>query len=156
MRVAEFQRMRLTLRRAVDAWVGLGGRAMSIAIAGAFAALLIGPCQAAPPAAGSEQAEILLPHRAWVKSLQNPVTKQQCCDLADCRVVIARIKGNHYEAFIGRDVFGRGAPNDWLPVPDEVVLRDGSNPVGLPVACWKASRQPLYNGYFCFHDGSAS
>ena len=108
--------------------------------AAALAILLVGPGHAAPPPSGSEQAEILLPHRAWVKNLENPLTKQRCCDLSDCRVVTARIKNSHFEAFIGQDIFGRGAPNEWVSVPDEIVIHDGSNPVGLPVACWRASR----------------
>jgi hypothetical protein len=118
--------------------------------------LRIGPGSAAPPPAGSEQDELLLPHGAWVRGLMNPVTKQGCCDLSDCRVVAARIRFGHYQAFIGRDAYGEDAPEGWLDVPDEVVLHGGDNPVGLPVACWRASRQPLLNGFFCFHDGSAT
>lgn len=111
---------------------------------------------ATPPPDGTEQGEILAPHAAWVRSLTNPQTNQGCCDLSDCRVVSARVKFGHYQAFIGRDAYGDEAPDTWLDVPDEVVLHEGGNPVGLPVACWRANRQPLDNGFFCFHDGSST
>jgi hypothetical protein len=113
-------------------------------------------CAAAPPPTGSEQETILAPHAAWVKGLMNPYTQQGCCDLSDCRVVSARVRAGHYQAFIGRDAYGHDAPNEWLDVPEEVVLHERTNPVGLPIACWRAARQPLFNGFFCFQDGSAT
>lgn len=115
-----------------------------------------GTAWAAPPPPGTEQGELLAPYGDWVRSLTNPATNQGCCDLSDCRVVTARIRGNRYQAFIGRDAFGDSAPEEWLDVPDEVVLHGGDNPVGLPIACWRANRRPLLNGFFCFHDGSAT
>jgi hypothetical protein len=126
------------------------------ALAAILAGLHAGACHAAPPPSGSEQSALLGPNGAWVKSLVNPITRQGCCDLSDCRVVSARIRLGHYQAFIGRGAYGEDAPDGWLDVPDEVVLHDGRNPVGLPIACWRASRQPLFNGFFCFHDGSAT
>lgn len=132
----------------------------SIAATAALLALAAGapahPARAAPPPPGTEQSELLAPYGDWVRGLTNPVTNQGCCDLSDCRVVTARVQGNHYQAFIGRDAFGDSAPEQWLDVPDEVVLHGGDNPVGLPIACWRANRRPLLNGFFCFHDGSAT
>jgi hypothetical protein len=126
------------------------------ATAAVLAGFHISLCNAAPPPSGSEQDAILSPHGAWIRGLVNPFTQQGCCDLSDCRVVSARIRYSHYQAFIGREEYGEDAPNEWLDVPDEVVLHERTNPVGMPIACWRASRQPLYNGFFCFHDGSAT
>lgn len=121
-----------------------------------LAGLHVSLCNAAPPPSGSEQDEILAPHGAWVRGLVNPLTRQGCCDLSDCRVVSARIQSGHYQAYIGRDAYGEDAPDQWLDVPDEVVLHERDNPVGLPIACWRANRWPLLNGFFCFHDGTAT
>jgi hypothetical protein len=128
---------------------------MTVAVA-ALAGLWIGQAHAAPPPPGSEQDAILSPHSAWIQGLTNPYTNQGCCDLSDCRVVQARVRGGHYQAYIGRNEYGEEAPDNWLDVPDEVVLHERTNPIGLPVACWRGARRPLYNGFFCFHDGSAS
>jgi hypothetical protein len=126
----------------------------------AFAAALTGlcviACHAAPPPSGSEQDAILAPHGEWVKGLMNPYTRQGCCDLSDCRVVSARVRDSHYQAFIGREAYGQDAPDQWLDVPDDVVLHERNNPVGLPIACWRASRRPQFNGFFCFQDGTAT
>lgn len=127
-----------------------------VATAAVLTGLLAGVCMAAPPSPGSEQDAILSPHGDWVRGLVNPFTKQGCCDLSDCRVVAARIRTGHYQAFIGRKDYGQSAPDQWMDVPDEVVLHERSNPVGLPIACWRAARQPLFNGFFCFQDGAAT
>lgn len=127
---------------------------------GALVAVAIGAGAAdsfaAPPTAGSEQESLLAPHGAWVKGLTNPYLNQACCDLSDCRAVSARVRNGRYQAFIGRREYGDEAPDTWLDVPEEVILREQRNPVGQPIACWKASRQPLYNGFFCFTDANAS
>jgi hypothetical protein len=121
--------------------------------AAALAGLCVSLCYAAPPPSGSEQEAILSPYGGWVRKLVNPITKQGCCDLADCRAVPARVRDGHFQAFISRETYGPGAPDGWVDVPDDVVLHERSNPVGLAVACWRASRQPLYNGFFCFQEG---
>ena len=122
--------------------------------AGASASLYAGLCNAEPPPTGSEQDGILAPHGGWIRSLVNPYTRQACCDLADCRAVPARTRGGSYQAFIGRQEYGEEAPDQWIDVPNEVVLHEHRNPVGLPIACWRASRQPLFNGFLCFQNGS--
>jgi hypothetical protein len=128
----------------------------AIVIAAALASLGIGPVRADPPPPGSEQDAILSPHGGWIRGLMNPFLRQGCCDLSDCRAVTARVRDGHYQVFVGRKEFGGDAPDIWLDVPDEVVLHERVNPVGLPIACWRASRQPLYNGFFCFQDGTAT
>jgi hypothetical protein len=47
-----------------------------------------------------------------------------------------RIAGDHYEVFIDRKSFGENAPDQWLAVPDKVVLHRHDNPVGEAVACY--------------------
>jgi hypothetical protein len=123
------------------------------AVAAALACLVIGLGNAEPPPSGSEQESILAPHGSWIRSLLNPYTRQACCDVSDCRAVPARTRGGNYQAFIGRKDYGEDAPDQWLDVPNEVVLHERRNPVGLPIACWKASRRPLFNGFFCFQNG---
>lgn len=122
----------------------------------AFACFPIVSSDAAPPPAGSEQDLILSPQSSWIRGLVNPVTRQGCCDLSDCRVVSARVQDGRYQAYIAREAYGDDAPDAWLDVPDVVVLHERRNPVGLPIACWSASRRPLYNGFFCFLDGAAT
>ena len=78
------------------------------------------------------------PLAPWLQSLKSPHTGNSCCSVADCRPVRARAAGDHYEAFIDRDTFGPSAPNAWVAVPLEVVLPAIANPVGEPVACFRA------------------
>ena len=97
--------------------------------------------RAAPPP-GSDGA--LAP---WYRSLAQPETGNGCCSIADCRTVQYRGAGNHFEAFIDRKSFGETAPNAWVAVPPEHVLRRRDNPTGEAVACW-------YNGEVrCFVAG---
>jgi len=124
-----------------------------VILAAALATVHVGLSNAEPPASGSEQETILAPHGGWIRSLVNPLTRQACCDLSDCRAVSARVRNGNYQAFIGRNEYGEGAPDQWLDVPAEVVLHERINPTGLPIACWRASRQPLFNGFFCFQNG---
>ena len=79
------------------------------------------PAQAAPP----EDADPAL--APWFNSLRQPWTNALCCTISDCRPVPSRLRGEHYEAFVG------GA---WRVVPDEKVLQRSDNPTGRAVVCW--------------------
>ena len=112
----------------------------SAAAAATLALLLVvaSVVRAAPPA-GANPA--LAP---WFKSLvqRNGVS---CCGDADCREE-TRVKspsnspdGRHWYVFIGKDKFGPDAPDEMVPVPEEVVSSDSDTtmlrPPG-PVVCW--------------------
>jgi len=103
-------------------------------IRAAILALL--PCVAfaAPPPGASPDS----PTARWFQSLQQPGTGYLCCSVADCRPVAYRAAGDHLEAFIDRRTFGPTAPNAWLRVPPEHVLRGETNPMGEGVVCWYA------------------
>ncbi len=89
-----------------------------------------GLAQAAPPARGSEQWEILAPHRAWVEGVAGP--QGTCCSLADGRAVEARRQGDRWQVLFPAEA---GFPQGWQDVPEAAVL-GGENPVGMPVAWW--------------------
>ena len=86
-------------------------------------AILLLACQAhaAPPADADPR---LAP---WFNSLRQPFTNALCCSMADCRPAPSRLRGGHYEAFIG---------GDWRMVPDDRVLTRSDNPTGHAVVCW--------------------
>lgn len=107
--------------------------------------LLTSTALAAPPA-GSDPSS---PTAQWYRSLKSPYTGGSCCSEADCRPVVSRMAGDHYEAFIDRRTFGDEAPDDWLPVPDKRALHT-SNPAGEAVACW------YMREILCFVSGSAT
>ncbi len=72
----------------------------------------------------------------WYRSLRQPGTGHACCAIADCRNVKWRADGQRYEVFIDKPSFGGRAPDAWLPVPPERILRDADNPTGGAVACY--------------------
>ena len=115
--------------------------------------MLMTPALAAPPPAGSPQADLMAPYAEWIRGLRNPTTGQGCCSLSDCRVVDYRISSDGYEAFIDRKGFP-GGPDTWLKVPDFVVVHT-ANPTGLAVACW-ASWHKESGGWFCFTPSSGA
>lgn len=109
-----------------------------------LSALLATPALAAPPV-GSDPA--LAP---WFRSLQQPGSGLMCCTVADCRPVKTRAKGANIEAFIDRVTFGEAAPNTWVLVPPNVMIRGQDNPLGEPVLCF-------YGGEVrCFVDGAGT
>lgn len=122
-----------------------------IILAGAL--LLSVPVLAAPPPAGSPQAEMMAPYAEWIHGLTNPTTGQGCCSLSDCRVVDYRLTADGYEAFIDHQTFP-GAPDAWLKVPEQVVVHR-QNPTGFAVACWAFWHRDS-NGWFCFTPASAA
>jgi hypothetical protein len=83
----------------------------------------------------------------WFQSLQRPDTSGvavNCCDIADCRAVRYRVAGDHYEAWIDAGTFPDDpnnsfhghAPNSWVVVPADAVLKRFDNPTGEAVVCW--------------------
>ncbi|MBV9250516.1 MAG: hypothetical protein JO227_14870 [Acetobacteraceae bacterium] len=87
----------------------------------------------------------------WFQSLRQPGTGASCCNLADCRRVQYRIRGDHFQAFIG-SAFPRWtrAPYDWVDVPNKNVLHRQDNPTGEGVACWRDGE------VICFVEGNTS
>ena len=91
------------------------------------------PAWAAPPPAGSEDAQVLGPFRAWMESQQGPWG--WCCDVSDGRMVDARITGNGQwqVRFVHPETLDEPPPPGWIDVPEDAVIRNG-NPTGVPVA----------------------
>lgn len=99
------------------------------------------------------------PDADWYRSLQVPGTGgfgiggHSCCSGnepdADCRNVETRQAKDpdgsvHWEAFADSKLFHDSkmsslyghAPDDWVRVPDSVVIAGKNNPTGAPVGCW--------------------
>jgi hypothetical protein len=83
---------------------------------------------AAGPAPGSEQWQLLSPHRAWIQGVSGP--KGRCCDLADGRAVDVRQGPAGWQVRFPTEP---GFPPGWVDVPEDAVIAE-ANPVGLPVA----------------------
>jgi hypothetical protein len=99
----------------------------------------LAPAAAAPPEGADPK------FAPWFRSLLVPGTHQSCCALADCRRVPYRIRGDHFQVYIGAD-FPRwtNPPDDWVDVPESTVLHRRDNPTGEGVACW------VYGAVVCF------
>lgn len=102
------------------------------------------------------------PDGAWYQSLKVPgvpgtgIAGTSCCnggsarrpgvDDVDCKNVEVRIRDGHLEAFIDSATFPESryssnmghAPNAWVVVPEDRIIRGLGNPTGRPVACWYA------------------
>ena len=91
--------------------------------------VLVTSALAAPPE-GADPA--LAP---WYRSLTQPGTGWLCCSIADCRPVVTRERDGKLEAFIDRKAFPDGT-DEWVEVPEKVILHGKDNPTGEPVACW--------------------
>jgi hypothetical protein len=65
----------------------------------------------------------------WFKSLKQPATNLPCCGISDCRSVSYRMtaKGS-YEVYV---------EGSWYAVPEETIVRRGTNPIGHAVACYR-------------------
>lgn len=75
----------------------------------------------------------------WYKSLLNPISKGSCCDLADCRPTELRQSPDNagdWQAYISKAVFGSNAPDQWITIPNELILQHVDNPTGRVVICW--------------------
>lgn len=105
--------------------------------------LLISTAQAEPPP-GADQS--LSP---WFRSLKVPKTQTSCCSIADCRTVVTRTRDGKLEAFIPALDFPV-ATDQWLEVPESVIIHGVENPAGGPVACF------FGNKIQCFIDGSGT
>ena len=88
--------------------------------------LLAGKSLAAPPADVTPDPELQM----WFKALRQPLTKQLCCAVSDCRFVAFQIQGGHYEVEI----------EAWrYVVPTETIIQGLANPTGRAVACYTFS-----------------
>ena len=88
------------------------------------AALLVTPASARPPEGASSE------FAPYYHALKQPITGYGCCDFADCRPVAIRFQESVLEAFIDKRSFGPSAPDAWVAVPEEVIIKDP--PQGLP------------------------
>ena len=114
----------------------------------AFAALLTTTAHAVPP----ENADPI--YKDYFKTLQNDMGGD-CCSDADCRILndkkYRQNSDGSWSAFVGKDSFGPTAPDEWLDVPDNVVIKKKNyNPTQGAVACWSRN-SPHPNGFYCFH-----
>lgn len=83
----------------------------------------------------------------WYSSLKRPGVSpysgqgtQSCCSKEDCHETDAEMRGTHWWAKLGRLHKDEGGHldwvlEDWVPVPDNVVLQKQSNPTGNAVIC---------------------
>ena len=103
-----------------------------VALALCLALAACKPADAAPPPVGSEDWEILAPHRDWIEGLQREGLL--CCHMGDGRPVVARMVGDRWQVR-WRPGQLQGAPTDWTDVPHDVVMRI-PNPIGVALAFW--------------------
>ena len=108
--------------------------------------LLAAPGYAAPPPGADGS---LAP---WFQSLSAPGSNASCCSIADCRNVQAEIRGDgHWWAWVDSRTFPDRAPNAWIMVPDDVILKRHDNPSGEKRwLCWYAG------SVRCFVEGSGT
>lgn len=87
------------------------------------------PAYAAPPPGASPSPDVA----AWFQSLRSVRTGAGCCDLSDCRRTAVRVTPDQLavEAWIGREEFGPGAPDQWRRVPLEEIHSRGNRPPGV-------------------------
>lgn len=75
-------------------------------------ALLLSPAQAAPPVGADPNSAAA----TWFKSLRTP-KGYSCCDESDCRPTAVELRQDGVWAWIGREVYGDDAPDEWRPIP---------------------------------------
>jgi hypothetical protein len=98
-----------------------------------LAAMITSLTQAASGAPPEDADPALAP---WFNDLRQPWTNALCCSMADCRPTESRVRGDHYEVFVG---------GEWRVVPDDKVLQRSDNPTGHAVVCWTPGA-----GILCF------
>jgi len=95
------------------------------------------------------------PDAEWYQGLQVPgvpgsgLSGSSCCNGgrgpdSDCKNVEVRQRNGHWEAWIDSKTFPDSvyspiyghAANDWVMVPDGVIIHGRNNPTGGFVACW--------------------
>lgn len=84
------------------------------------------------------------PVAEWVKRWHD-TTGFPCCGIeSDCRPTIIRPNDaapSGYEAWIGKEQFGTGAPDDWRPIPVTAFSPTSEqNPTGASWVCWYGNR----------------
>lgn len=92
---------------------------------------------AAAPPPGSEDYEILHPHKQWIESATN-AAQGLCCSMADGRVVDAKIVGDHWEVLFLHPETLKDPPIGWQRVPEWAVV-PGVNETGVPIGWWYGS-----------------
>lgn len=111
------------------------------------ALLAVSSSASAAPPAGSDQSS---PLAQWYHTLTVPPAMgfgdtALCCSVADCRNVQAEIRSDgHWWAYVDSKTFPNNpdnsyegaAPNGWVQVPDNAVLKRHDNPTGESVLCW--------------------
>lgn len=78
----------------------------------------------------------------WFQSLVVPGKGSSCCGIADCRYHEVRFFNGGYQVL--------GDANDWLDVPESVIIRDVGNPTGRWVACLTPDYLPPPKRVICF------
>lgn len=102
-----------------------------------LAASLAWPANAAPPAPGTEDYDILKPHGEWIRTLR--ANGMLCCDWSDTRPVKVRTVGDRWQIWLRPDQIIGAPVEQWLDVPDDAIIR-GDNPVGMAIASWWGGR----------------
>jgi hypothetical protein len=97
--------------------------------------LLATPVLAAPPPG----ADPYSPTSKWVKTLKTS-DGHDCCGIADCRptkILPSETSESGLKAWIGREQFGDGAPDDWVDVPRTALNpAQDDNPTGTSWVCY--------------------
>ena len=85
--------------------------------------VIAAPSFAAPPINVFPDPEL----QAWFKALKQPVTKNPCCAISDCRFIAFAIHDGHYEVEL----------DGWrYVVPTETVIDGIASPTGAAVVCY--------------------
>ena len=113
----------------------------AIILAGALGAAITTAATARPPE-GADPALEPFYRSLTVPEGNDAFSGVECCSVADCRPVQIRQRGEHWQAFISAAVFpaDQHPPDDWVNVPDSVIIRNVFNEQGEPVACWYGGR----------------
>lgn len=106
------------------------------------AAFAMGVAMAAhgEPPAGADSDSVV---GQWFKSLKVPGSTASCCDVSDCRPTDYRMGQEGYEVPWN---------NEWLKIPNQLVIKNKPNLVGRGVWCRGGEGEPLNSPPFtrCF------
>ena len=98
-------------------------------------ALLLSPAQAAPPVGADPNSAAA----TWFKSLRTP-KGYSCCDESDCRPTGVELRQDGVWAWIGRDVYGDDAPDEWRQIPAALLKQmHPPRPPGVRMMRWPCS-----------------
>ncbi len=90
--------------------------------------------------------------RRWFQTLMEPNSQRSCCGVSDCRETAGERIGadGQYEVFVTKE-------QQWVTVPNNVVLRGVENLIGRPIVCYRTSRNFSSGGLdftvFCYVPG---